>query len=526
MPKKLFIPLLLLFAAQLGAQTWADDVACIVYSHCSRCHSPGNIGPFPLTSYQEAYDARFAMQYAVTHRSMPPWKADPHFGDHAGKRLLTDEEVALIDAWVNNDAPAGDLANAPAAPVFTSTEEITTPDLTVQMPAYTIPSILNNDLYRVFAIPVSLPGDRYITGLEVVPGNRSVVHHVLVYQDDTGQALAQDASDPEPGYTAFGGIGVFGAKLVGAWVPGSGVLYYPPSMGVKLKQNTAIVLQAHYPVTAAGQSDQTKVNLLLSDGTLREVVLNPVLNHVTSMTNGPLQVLPEEVVTFHQEFTVGQAATLFSVAPHAHLICTSMKAFGITLQGDTIPLVDIPNWDFHWQGAYQFKKPLKIPALTKLHGYATYNNTSMNPHNPNSPPQVINVGEATTDEMMLFYFSYAGYQPGDENIVIDTASHLPHHLGCETHTLLSGSHDGHGSQALDFTLYPNPTGDFFSLETSFDGNALLRLTDFSGKQVLLRKIGPATTQVEVGSLPKGVYAVSVFLENGRLVGSKRLVVMR
>ncbi|MCC6726807.1 MAG: T9SS type A sorting domain-containing protein [Saprospiraceae bacterium] len=524
MLKNLVLPLLFCFALNLNAQTWADDVACIVYSHCSRCHSPGNIGPFSLMSYQEAYDARFAMQYAVTSRNMPPWKADPNYGAHAGKRLLTDEEVALIDAWVNNDAPAGNLANAPAAPVFNSTEEITNPDLTVQIPNYTIPSILNNDLYRVFAIPVTLPGNRYITGLEVVPGNRSVVHHVLVYQDDSGQALAQDAADPEPGYTAFGGIGVFGAKLVGAWVPGSGVQDYPTNMGVKISANTAIVLQIHYPVTSVGQSDNTKVNLRLSDGSMREVVLNPVLNHVTNITNGPFQVVPNEVVTFHEEFTVGQAATLFSIAPHAHLICTSMKAFGITLLGDTIPLIDIPNWDFHWQGAYRFQKPVKIPALTKLHGYATYDNTSNNPHNPNSPPQAIAVGEATTDEMMLFYLAYTGYQAGDENIVVDTSSHLAHHLGCETHTTISGSNEQ--LEQLDFKLFPNPAGDFFTLETSLEGNALLRLTDFSGRPVLLRNLGGIAEQISIGHLPNGIYTVSMFLENGRLAGSQRLVVLR
>jgi Copper type II ascorbate-dependent monooxygenase, N-terminal domain/Secretion system C-terminal sorting domain len=525
MLKNILLPAFLLLALNLSAQTWADDVACIVYSHCSKCHSPGNIGPFSLMNYQEAYDARYGIQYAVTTRNMPPWKASPDFGSHAGKRLLTDEEVALIDAWVNNDAPAGNLANAPAAPVYTSVEEIISPDLTVQIPSYTIPSILQNDLYRVFAIPVSLPGDRFITGMEVIPGNRSVVHHVLVYQDDSGQALAQDAADPAPGYTAFGGIGVFGAKLVGAWVPGSGVQTYPTNMGVKLSQNTALVLQIHYPVSSVGQVDQTKVNLKLSDGSLREVFLNPILNHVTNITNGPLQVMPDEVKTFHEAFTVSQPATLYSVGPHAHLICKSMKAFGITLQGDTIPLVDIPDWDFHWQGAYQFQKPVKIPAFTKLHGFATYDNTSNNPHNPNSPPQVINVGEATTDEMMLFYFAYTGYLPGDENIIIDTASHTAHHLGCETHSTVSST--GELVQSLDFRVFPNPAGDFFTLEKFFDGNASLRLTDFSGKVVLSQKMGGSVAeQISIGRLPQGVYTASLFMENGRLVGSKRVVVLR
>lgn len=475
-------------------------------------------------NYQEAYDARDAMQYDVSHRIMPPWKATPNFGEHAGKRLLTDNEVNLINAWVNNGAPEGNPAAAPPPPTYNSVEEILNPDLRVQIPTYTIPAVLTNDLYRVFAIPVNLPGDRFITGMEVVPGNRSVVHHVLVYQDDSGQALSQDASDPLPGYTAFGGIGVFGAKLVGAWVPGSAGQYFPTDMGVKISQNTALVVQIHYPVTSAGQVDSTHVNLKLSDGSLREVSLAPVLNHAISMTDGPLVIEPYAVKTFHEQFTVTAPATLLSIAPHAHLICKSMKAFGITPQGDTIPFVDIPDWDFHWQGSYNFQKPIKIPAFTKLHGYATYDNTELNPHNPNSPPQEISVGEATTDEMMLFYFAYTSYEAGDENMVIDTASHLAHYLDCETHTFVSSVDDP--VQLVDFQVFPNPVSDFLTIEKSFEGASQVQLTDFSGRVVLDTKLANSSSQIDIAALPQGMYAVSLFLENGQLVGSQRVLVLR
>lgn len=524
MQKILLLPSLLLLALNLSAQTWADDIACIVYSHCSRCHSPGNIGPFSMMNYQEAYEARYALQYAATTRNMPPWKANPNFGNHAGKRLLSDNEINLINAWVNNGAPEGNPAEAPPPPTFNNVAEIQNPDLSVKIPTYTIPAILNHDLYRVFAIPVSLPGDRYITGMEVIPGNRSVVHHVLVYQDDTGQALSQDAADPLPGYTAFGSIGVFGAKLVGAWVPGSSPQFYPTNMGVKISQNTALVVQIHYPKQSAGKVDSTRLNLILSDGSLREVALAPVLNHATSITNGPLVLEPYEVKTFHQEFTVTAPATLLSIAPHAHLICTSMKAFGITQQGDTIPFVDIPNWDFHWQGSFNFQQPIKVPAFTKLHGYATYDNTESNPHNPNSPPQTVGVGDATTDEMMLFYFAYTSYQFGDENIILDTASHYPHYQDCETHSIVSGV--GEALQTLDFRLFPNPVGDLLTIEKTFDAAAQLRLVDFSGHLVVTQKLGSTSERINLGDLPPGIYAASLFLENGKLVGSQRVVVMR
>jgi len=524
MLKKLFVPLLFLFAVQLQAQTWADDVACIVYTHCANCHSPGNIGPFPLMNYAEAFDARFSIQNAVTEREMPPWKAEVGYGDHIGKRTLTDEEVALIDAWVNNGAPEGMAGNAPPPPVFNSPEEIQNPDLTVKIPAYHIPDNLPNDLYRVFAIPATLPDDRFITGIEVVPGNRAVVHHVLVYQDSTGQALSQDAADPEPGYTAFGGIGVFGAELIGAWVPGSGAEHYPPNMGVHLPQNTAIVLQIHYPVDAAGQWDSTHVNFTLSDGSLRQVSIAPVLNHGLSMVNGPLSIPPNQVKTFEETYTVPIQATVLAIAPHAHLICTSMKAFGVTLQGDTIPLVDIPEWDFHWQGAYKFQQPIKLNPLTKLYGFATYDNTSGNPDNPNSPPQTVSVGEATTDEMMLFYFTYTAYQSGDENMVIDTTSHKPHYLDCETHTVISGTDEQPHLEG--FTLYPNPAAGFITIEKRTEAAARLRLLDFSGHLVLEEKLSGSSEQISLLGLPEGIYAASLFLENGQLVGTQRVVVLR
>ncbi len=294
-------------------------------------------------------------------------------------------------------------------------------------------------------------------------------------------------------------------------------------MGVKISQNTALVVQIHYPFTSVGQVDSTRINLQLSDGSMREVALAPVLNHSTSMTNGPLVVEANEVKTFHEEFMVTAAATLLSIAPHSHLICTSMKAFCITVLGDTIPLVDIPNWDFHWQGSYNFQQPVKIPAFAKLHGYATYNNTAANPHNPNSPPKEVGVGEATTDEMMLFYFAFTGYQQGDENIIVDTTSHTPHYLDCETHSFVSVTDDP--VQVLDFQVFPNPAGDFLTIEKSFNEATKLRLTDYSGRVVMYKTLVFPSEKIDLQNLPQGMYSVSLFLENGQLVGSRRVLVL-
>jgi hypothetical protein len=138
------------------------------------------------------------------------------------------------------------------------------------------------------------------------------------------------------------------------------------------------------------------------------------------MTNGPLYIPANQTKTFFNKYYVGGKATVFACAPHMHLIGQKIKAYGLNANGDTTKIINIPNWDFHWQRTYSFYQPLIInPGLT-LWGEAYYNNTASNLFNPNSPPLAVSKGESTTDEMMLIYFWYTSYQAGDENIVMDS----------------------------------------------------------------------------------------------------------
>jgi len=66
-------------------------------------------------------------------------------------------------------------------------------------------------------------------------------------------------------------------------------------------------------------------------------------------------------------------------------------------------LIDIPRWDFNWQGAYLYRQPIDVPAGTRLSLRAWYDNSAGNPLNPNSPPRAVSWGEATTDEMCIAF---------------------------------------------------------------------------------------------------------------------------
>ncbi|REJ83751.1 MAG: T9SS C-terminal target domain-containing protein [Bacteroidetes bacterium] len=411
----LFIPLL----SKSQSVTWSVDVAPILYSKCTGCHNPSGIAPFSLITYADAYNEMADIEDAVSSGEMPPWPPDPNYTRFAHERVLSQQEKNSIIQWVQDGGPIGDTSLAPPPPVYTGIAEITNPDLLSQMQTYSVNTA--NDLYRCFVIPSGLASAQYITEIEVIPGNREIVHHVLVYEDSTNRPAQLDAADPGPGYTNFGGTGSLNSKLIGIWVPGQSVNRMPPGMGIRLGANTNIIIQVHYPGGTFNQTDSTQVRFKLSSTPLREISINPPLNHY-QLDNGPLFIPANTIRTFTARFTLPTTYTVLAVGPHMHLIGKSITSYGVTPANDTIPFIHIPHWDFHWQGTYAFPRLLKLPAGTTLHSSATYDNTSANPHNPNNPPQNVSLGEATTDEMMLVYFASTLYQNGDEFIVQDSSS--------------------------------------------------------------------------------------------------------
>ncbi|MBK7752555.1 MAG: hypothetical protein IPI41_08125 [Flavobacteriales bacterium] len=492
--------------------TWSEDVACIVYSHCAPCHREGGAGHFSLTSFTDAYTYRNDMRDATQLRLMPPWPPDQDYRTLAHERVLSQDEIDIIAAWANGGGPEGDPGLAPPPPTFSGNWVIAQPDITARMEEYVVPPS-TNDNYRAFVLPINNPVNSHITGFEVVPGNTEIVHHVLVFADATGQAQALDDADPAPGYASFGGIGVSGAKLVGLWVPGADPVFTPASMGIPLEAGADLVMQVHYPAGSNALVDSTRINLQLSPGGfIRDMAIDAILEHFLTLTDGPLVIPANTVKTFHNQYTTAFPATITAIGPHAHLICTSMKAFAVAPGNDTIPLIDIPAWDFRWQGLYQFRKPIYLPANTVLYGEATYDNTANNESNPNDPPEQVTLGEATTDEMMLFYFGWTYGFPIDTTIVVDIDPHPAHHLDCETSFPI-------GIQDVvlkdDARYWPIPSDDVLYFEWK-KGPAEFVLRDATGRSVCALRVTDGVNEVDLSAVRAGLYLAEVRDREGRL----------
>jgi hypothetical protein len=364
-------------------------------------------------------------------------------------------------------------------------------------------------VYWNFVIPTNTLQNQFIKGFEFIPGNAAVVHHALVFVDTGNTVLNQDAAYPGVGYPGFGGVGSNTAQLLGAYVPGIMPFLLPAGFGYRFPANSYLVFNMHYPAAAVGQTDSSKINVYYTNGTVREVFIKPILNHTSTLLNGPFTIPANTTKNFYQRYTVPANVSVFGVAPHMHLIGRSIRAVAVQPPfTDTTRLINIPSWNFKWQGAYYFQKIQKILANTKLYGEAFYDNTLSNPLNPSNPPQTVSLGENTTDEMMLTYFIYTAYQTGDENIVLDSAA------------LINGTLS-HTTTENPFTVYPNPTHGQVTLQWEWASQGQCRWALYTLQAQHLKEgffeisANTGRQTLGVGDVATGTYILELITEQGR-----------
>ncbi len=413
----------LLTSAALAQATWNQDVAVVVYEHCGKCHHYGGIAPFSLITYSEASSYAEDMLDAILHDEMPPWGADPNYTHFLGENVLSAEDLAAITDWVENGAPEG-TGSAPAPPMFSDGFQLADPDEIIDIPYYQVS--LDEDEYRTFVIPSTSATDRYIGALEVEPGNTAIVHHVLFWYDPTNASQEADEATPEPGFASNGAMmSSEDAVLIGAWVPGSGMVEFPQNLGMKVPGNSDWVVEVHYAPGSLGQTAPLNIRVRFKEGDfIREVWNDPWLYHFPPSLQEGLLIIPANTTpTFHEESEAAPIdLSVISLFPHMHLLGQTFWVYALTEAADTIRMINVNHYDFHWQYNYTFPTLLKLPQGSVVYGEAMFDNTINNEHNPNDPPELVTLGEGTEDEMMLCFFTYTYYLPGDENMSLSTGT--------------------------------------------------------------------------------------------------------
>lgn len=371
-----------------GDVTYTKQIARILQQHCVSCHRAGSIAPFALTSYDDAAGWAETIREVVHDRRMPPWDADPGHGTFSNDPSLTDLETQLIDRWVQNGAPKGDLKDLPEPRAFAEGWRIPKPDLVLSMPTpHTVPP-KGTLPYQYFTVDPGFQEDKWVQASEVRPGNPSVVHHVVV--------IIQPPGAPSP--AERGGIG----SPVAIGVPGSWPLIFPTGTARLVPAGSKLVFQMHYTPNGTAQTDQTRVGLVFADAkTVRRSIRSDMAINVELK-------IPPRAADYQAlaDYRFGQDALLYSLFPHMHLRGKTFRFTARYPDGKEEILLDVPRYRFDWQNQYVLAEPKRMPEGTVLKCEGHFDNSEANLNNPD-PSATIRFGEQTWNEMLVGYFDVA-----------------------------------------------------------------------------------------------------------------------
>jgi hypothetical protein len=422
--------------------TFADHIAPIIYTYCTKCHIQGEAGPFSLITYTDVAKRAKLIKYMVSERLMPPWPADASYSHFADEMVLSDDQINLVKRWVDEGMEAGDTNNLEEPQRIISKVHFGKPDMIVKVPKVHIKGN-NQDLFLVMKIPYELEKDTFIRAIEFVPGNKKLVHHVnthlLLFDaakkknvNQGKQYVNQDQANSQTIHKELGLLhddGSYPAMTpsVSNYLPGAMHSFYPEEIGgYKMSKKGAFYLNdMHFGPTPIDASDSSYYKIYFAKQAPKRPVSEFQLGTLGIAPVEPALIVPANAVkTFRIKATMPNDISLISIVPHMHLIGKSFWAYAIKQSGDTIPLIRIHNWDFRWQYFYKFKKLLKIPRGTTIYVEGVYDNTSNNPNNPFYPPREIreqNGSMKTTDEMFQLIVTYVPYQKGDEDFDLENA---------------------------------------------------------------------------------------------------------
>jgi hypothetical protein len=394
--------------------TFTKDVAPIIQKNCQVCHRPGEVAPMSFMNYKEVRPWARSIREKVVTREMPPWFADPKFGEFSNDCRLSQTEIDTIVAWVEGGAKEGDPKDMPSNPKFTEGWQIGQPDVVLPMTVeFSIPpeGVIP---YKYFVIPTNFTEDKYVQFAEIRAGDRAHVHHVIVSVRYPGHGPLPPAGELSPESRASlrqpsgGAQGPGGqqrsvedsdGRLVG-WAPGEAPLILRPGHAKLIRKGSVLIFQVHYTTNGEAGKDRTSVGLIFSKVPIEKRVIT------AGAVSRNLEIPPGNP---HYESTANfifkEDSHIDSLHPHMHVRGKDFLYRLVYPDGTSKILLSVPRFDFAWQLTYFFKEPVAAPKDSRLEVVAHHDNSAKNRFNPD-PTATVRWGDQTWDEMMIGYLDY------------------------------------------------------------------------------------------------------------------------
>jgi hypothetical protein len=395
-----------------SAPTFSKDVLPILQKNCQSCHRPGEIGPMPLLTYDQARPYARAIKRATESKKMPPWFADSSVQHYSNDMSLGSADVATLGAWADAGAPEGNPADAPPARQFADGWNIVapgkTPDKIVQMPeTYQIPAKGTIE-YTYIIIPTGFTEDTWVTAAEIRPGNRTLMHHAVLYLRTPGSQWLHEYPKnvpfvPKPregteGRSSDGdrtAEGSLADEWIVGYVPGAPPYTLPDDTAFLVKAGSDFVLQLHYTANGTAGVDQTRIGLNLAKHTPGKRAF------IALIADGSFTIpAGDPAYSAKARFTLATDAEILGAGPHMHLRGKAMDMQAVYPDGSKETLFNVPRYDFNWQQLYQFGSGKKAPKGTRIEVTGTWDNSESNKFNPN-PKVDVKWGDQSWEEMLL-----------------------------------------------------------------------------------------------------------------------------
>jgi hypothetical protein len=397
-------------AAGADVPTFSRHVAPVLYRNCVTCHRAGEIAPMSLVTYAETRPWARSIRNKVIDGIMPPWHADAPAGTFENERRLTDAEKNILVRWVDGGAPEGDARDLPPVPTFPEGWRIGTPDAVFAMQEdYAVPA-KGTIQYEFFYVPTGFTDTKWLQAIEVRPGNRALVHHVLVYyQAPAEQGVVpliranpehnrlppRQAGDRPPQRGPGPG------RLLASYAPGTDPQVFRPGSALRLPPGGLLELQLHYTANGTAGTDRTTVGMIFAkEPPADEIRASQFFNTQFTIPAGETNVQVDTDLTFLADTTV------WGLLPHTHVRGKRWSYALVLPDGSSQPLLSVPRYDFNWQTYYMFKEPLQVPKGARIVSSAWYDNSAGNRSNPD-PRIDVKWGDQTWEEMQYTGILYS-----------------------------------------------------------------------------------------------------------------------
>jgi len=385
-------------SGELMSVSYANDVAPILEQRCVTCHQEGGIAPFAMSSHQMVQGWSPMIRETLITKRMPPGQIDAEYtNDFHGVNHITVEETQKLVHWIDsgakNEGNTDPLAELQTEVVKWGHGE---PDMIVDIPPQTIPASGTVE-YRNLVLPLDLPEDKWVKAVEFVAGDTTVLHHIIAW-----------AQAPDNGSGRGGAFGILNQGIgLGAYAPGNAINTYPEGAGFPLEQGSGLILQMHYTTSGKETVDASQIGIHFWD----EEPERPILGGSAAdleIDIAPFEANHEMVAT--KKFRKDSYLTM--VGPHMHYRGYDANFKLVYPDGSEEEVLNVPNYQFNWQKTYDFKEPKYMPAGTEMVFRATFDNSDMNPFNPD-PSAEISWGEQTWQEMFFGFFRYVEADEGE-----------------------------------------------------------------------------------------------------------------